>query len=138
MVEDFNASNEFWCRDYNRAGRLLNEQLHHLDNFCLMNHPQFWTIINKTEIDFSLLPVDMVPLTDWSIYPGILNDHLTVLLKIQNQHNTERFTIPKRWLTQHADWELHREHITTATTNIEWTDIDTNKANITKAILEAS
>ena len=46
--------------------------------------------------------------------------------------------VPKKWLTQHADWELYREHITIVTTNIEWTDIDTNEANITKCILEAA
>ena len=33
MVVDFNARDEMWCRDHNRAGRLLNEQLQNLDNF---------------------------------------------------------------------------------------------------------
>ena len=80
----------------------------------------------------------MVPLTDWSIYPVLLSDHLAVLLEIQHKHNTERVSVPKRWLTQHADLELYREHITTATTCIEWTDIDTNEANITKSILGAA
>ena len=117
MVGDFNA------RDHNRAGRILNEQLQNLDNFCLMNHPQVWTTINKTEIDFSLLPDGMVPLTDWSMYHGLLSDHLAVLLNIQYQHNTERVSVPKRWLTQHAEWEFYPEHITTATTNIEWTNL---------------
>ena len=65
MVVDFNARDEMWFRDHNRAGRLLNEQLQNLDNFCLMNHPQVWTTINKTAIYLSLLPVDIVPLTDW-------------------------------------------------------------------------
>ena len=88
MVGDFNARDEMWCRDHNRAGRLLNEQLQNLDNFCL--RPQFWTTINKAEIDLSLFPVDFVPLTDWSIYPGLLSDHLAVQLEIQHQHNTER------------------------------------------------
>ena len=82
MVGDVNARDEMWCRDHNRAGRLLNEQLQNLDNFCLMNHPQVWTTINKTAIDLSLLPVDIVPLTDWSIYPGLLSHHLAVLLEI--------------------------------------------------------
>ena len=27
MVDDFNARDEMWCRDHNRAGRLLNKQL---------------------------------------------------------------------------------------------------------------
>ena len=49
------------------------------NNFCLMNHPQVWITINKTAIDLSVLPVDIVPLTDWSIYPGLLSDHLAVL-----------------------------------------------------------
>ena len=138
MVGDFNARDDMWCRDHNREGRLLNDQLQNIDNFCLMNHPQVWTTINKTTIDLLNLPVDMVPLTDWSIYPGLLSNHLAALLEIQHQHNTERVSVPKKWLTQHADWELHREHITTATTNIEWTDIDTNEANITNAILEAA
>ena len=89
MVGDFNA------RDHNRAGRLLNEQLQNLDNFCLMNHPQVWTTITKTEIDLSLLPVDIVPLTDWSIYPGLLSDHVAVLLEIQHQHNTEIVSVPR-------------------------------------------
>ena len=92
-----------------------------------MNHPQVCTTINKTAIDLSILPVDMVPLTDWSIYPELLCDYFAVLLEIHHQYNTERVSAPKKWLTQHADWELYREHITTATTNIEWTDIDTNK-----------
>ena len=138
MVGDFNARDEMWCRDHNRAGRLLNEQLQDLDNFCLMNHPQVWTTTYKTAIDLSLLPVDMAPLTNWSIYPGLLSDHLAVLLEIQLQHIPERVSVPKRWLTQHAEWELYREHITTTTTNIEWTDVDTNEINITKAILEAA
>ena len=138
MVGDVNARDEMWCRDHTSAGRILNKELQNLDNFCLMNHPEVWTTINKTAIDHSLLPVDIVSLTDWSIYLGLLRDHLAVLLEIQHQHNTERVSVPKRWLTQHADCELYREHTTTATTSIEWTDIDTNEANITKAILEAA
>ena len=138
MIGNFNARDELWCRDHNRAGRILNEQLQNLDNFCLMNHRQVWTTINKTAIDLSLLSVDIVPLAIWSIYPGIPSDHLAVVLEIQHQHNTERVSVPKRWLTQHADGDLYREHITTATTSIELTYIDTNEANITKAILEAA
>ena len=138
MVGDFNAREEMWCRDHNRAGGLLYDQLQNLDNLCLMNHPQGWTTINKTAIDLSILQVDMVPLTDCSIYPGLRSDHLVVLPDIQHQHNTEKVSVPKKWLTQHADWELYREHITTATTNIEWTDIDTNEDNITNAILETA
>ena len=84
MVGDFNARNEMWCRNYNRTVHLLNEQLQNLYNFCLMNHLQVWTTINNTAIDLSLLPVDMVPLTDWSIYPGLLRDHIAVLLEIQH------------------------------------------------------
>ena len=57
---------------------------------------------------------------------------------MQHQHIPERVSVPKRWLTQHADWELYRKHITTSTTSIEWTDVDTNEFNITKAILEAA
>ena len=112
--------------------------MNNFNNFCLMNLLQVWTTINKTEIDLSLHTVGIVPLTNWSIYPGLLSDHLAVLLEIQHQHITGRVSVPKRWLTQHADWELYREHITTATTSIEWTDIDTSEANITKAILEAA
>ena len=59
MVGDFNARDEMWCRYQNSAGRLLNEQLQHLDNFCLMTHPQVWTTINNTAIDLSLFPVDI-------------------------------------------------------------------------------
>ena len=138
MVGDFNARDEVWCRYNNRAGRQLNEQLRNLDNFCLMNHPQVWTTIYNTAIDLSLVPVDFAPLTNWSIYPGLLSDHLAVQLEIQHQHIPERVSVPKRWLTQHADWKLYRERITTTTTNIEWTDVDTNETNITKAILEAA
>ena len=138
MVGDFNVRDERWCRANNRAGRLLNEQIQDLDNFCLMNHPQVWTTVNKTVIDLSLVPVDMAPLTSWSIYPGLLSDHLAVLLEIRPQHTPGRVAVPKIWLTQHADWELYREHIMTSTTSIERTDVDTNEANITKAILEAA
>ena len=70
MVGDFNARDERWCRANNRAGRLLIEQIQDLDNFYLMNQPQVWTTVNKTVIDLSLVPVDMAPLTSWSIYPG--------------------------------------------------------------------
>ena len=103
-----------------------------------MNHPQVWTTVNKTVIDLSIVPVDVAPLTSWSIYPGLLSDHLAVLLEIQPQHTPGRVAVPKRWLIQHADWELYREHMMTSTANIEWTDVDTNEANITKAILEAA
>ena len=96
MVGDFNARDEMWCRDHNRAGRLPNEQYQNLDNFGLMNLPQVWTTINKTKINLSLLPVDIVPLTNLSIYPGLLSDHLDVLIEIQHQHNTERVLIPKK------------------------------------------
>ena len=140
MVGNFNARDEMWCRDHNtcRTGRLLNDQLQNIDSCYLMNHPEVWTTINKTAIDLSILPVDMVPLTDGSIYSGLLSDHLVVLLEIQHQHNTEIVSVPKNWLTQHADWEFYREHITTGTTNIEWVDINTNETNITNAILEAA
>ena len=113
MVGDFNARDEMWCIDHNRAGRILNQQLQNLYNFCIMNHPQVWTTINKTEIDISLLPVDMAPLTDWSIYPRLFSDHLAVSLGLQHQHKTERVSV-----TQHVDWELYQEHITTTTTSI--------------------
>ena len=116
----------------------ITEQLQNIDNFCLMNHPQVWTTINKTEIDLSLLPVGKVSLTDWYIYPGLFSDHLAVLLEIQHQHNTESVSVPKRWFALHADWELYQEHITTDTTSITWTYIDINEANITKAILESA
>ena len=91
MVGDFNARDEMWCRDHNRAARMLNEQLQNHDNVCLMNHPQVWTTINKTEIDLSLL-----------------RDHIAVLLEIQHQPSPDIVSVPKRWLTQHADWELYR------------------------------
>ena len=94
MVGDFNDRDDMWCRDHNRAGHLLNDHLQNLDNFCLMNHPQVWTTINKTDIDLLILPVDMVPLTDWPIYPRLISDHLAVLLEIQHQHTTERVSIP--------------------------------------------
>ena len=81
MVEDFNARDGIWCRDHNRSGRLLNKQLQNSDNFCLMNHPHVRTTITKTAIDLSLLPVNIVPLTNWSIYPGLLSDHLALLLR---------------------------------------------------------
>ena len=138
MVGDFNARDERWCRANNRAGRLLNEQIQDLDNFCLMNHPQVWTTVNNTVIVLSLVPVDMAPLISWSIYPGLLSDHLAVLLEIRHQHISGRVAVPKRWLTQHArtHYDLHNKHITTSTTSIEWTNVDTNDANITKDILE--
>ena len=96
-----------------------------------MNHPQVWTTINKTAIHLSLILVDIVQLTDWSIYTGLLSDHLAVLLEIQHQHNTEKVSFPKRWLTQHNRQGFNREHTPTATKSTEWTDIDTNEANIT-------
>ena len=96
MVGVFNARDEMRYRNHNKAGRLPNEQLQHLDNFCLMNHPQVWTTINNTVIDLSLLPVDIAPLTNWSIYPGLLSDHLAVLLEIQYQHIHEIISVPKR------------------------------------------
>ena len=138
MVGDFNARDKRWCRTNSRAGRLLSEKLQDLDNFCLMNHPQVWTTVNKTVIDISIVPVDMTPLTSWSIYPGLLSDHLAVLLEIQPQHTPGRVAVPRRWRIQQADWEPYREHMMASTANIEWTDVDTNEANITRAILEAA
>ena len=129
MVGDFNARDERWCRANNRAGSLLNEQIQDLDNFCLMNHPQVWTTVNKTVIDLSIVPVDMALLTSWSIYPGLLSDHLAVLLEIQPQNTPGRVAVPMRWRTQHADWELYREHMMASRANIEWTDVDTNEVN---------
>ena len=75
-------------RDHNRAGCLLNEQLQNLDNFCIINHSQVWTTTNKTAIDLSLIPVDIVPLTDWSIYQF-------ASLEIQHHYSTERVSVPK-------------------------------------------
>ena len=80
----------------------------------------------------------MVPLTGWSIYPRLLSDPLAVLLEIQHKHNTEIVSVPKGWLPQYTDWELYQEHITTDTTNMHWTDIDTNEVNVTKAIVQAA
>ena len=137
MVGDFNARDEMWCREHNRTGRLLNDQLQNLDNFCLMKHPKVRTTINKTTIDFSILPVDMVPLTAWSIYPGLLSDYLAVLLEIHHQHNTKKFQ-SKRDGSENTHIGNVTENITTDTTNIEWTDIVINKANITTAIIEAA
>ena len=138
MAGDFNARDERWCRANNRAGRLLNEQIQDLDNFCLMNHPQVWTTVYKTAIDLSIVPADMAPSTSWSIYPGLLSDHIAVLLEIQLRNTPGRVAGPRRWRTQHADWELYREHMMASTANIEWADVETNEANITRAILEVA
>ena len=100
MVEDFNNRDVMWYRDHNRAGRLLNDQHQNLDNFRSMYHPKVRTTINKTEIDLSILSVDMFPFTHCSIYPGLLSDHLAVLQEIL--HKTERVSVAKKWLTQHA------------------------------------
>ena len=108
MVGDFNARDEMWCRDHNRAGRLLNEQLQNLDIFCLMNHPQVWTTINKTAIDLSLLMIDILPLTSWWIYPGLLSDHLAVLLEIQ-QYGTRSHTDAK--MEQQHTLETHTDMV---------------------------
>ena len=138
LAGDFNARDERWCRSNNPAGRLLNEQIQDLDNFCLMNHPQVWTTVYKTAIDLSIVPADMAPSTSWSIYPGLLSDHLAVQLEIQVQNTPGRVAGLKRWRTQHADWELYREHMMASTANMEWADVETNEANITRAILEAA
>ena len=81
-----------------------------------------------------------LPLLLWaySLYPGLHSDHLAVLLEIQPQNTPGRVVVPRRWRTQHADWELYREHMMASTANIEWADVDTNEANITRAILEAA
>ena len=138
LAGDFNARDERWCRANNPAGRLLNEQIQDLDNFCLMNHPQVWTTVYKTAIDLSIVPADMAPSTSWSIYPGLLSDHLAVQLEIQVRTTPGRVAGLKRWRTQHADWELYREHMMASTANMEWADVETNEANITRAILEAA
>ena len=117
MAGDFNARDEMWCRDHNRAGPLLNEQLQNLDKFCLMNHPQVWATINKTAIHLSLILVDIVQLTDWSIYTGLLSDHIAVLLEIQTNttlkefrsqrdgsHNTQTGNLPR---THHDSYNKH-------------------------------
>ena len=138
LAGDFNARDERWCRANNPAGRLLNEQIQDLDNFCLMNHPQVWTTVYKTAIDLSIVPADMAPSTSWSIYPGLLSDHLAVQLEIQVRTTPGRVAGLKRWRTQHADWELYREHMMASTANMEWADVETNEANISRAILEAA
>ena len=138
LAGDFNARDERWCRANNPAGRLLNEQIQDLDNFCLMNHPQVWTTVYKTVIDLSIVPADMAPSTSWSIYPGLLSDHLAVQLEIQVRNTPGRVAGLKRWRTQHADWELYREHMMASTAKMEWADVETNEANITRAILEAA
>ena len=138
LAGDFNARDERWCRANNPAGRLLNKQIQDLDNFCLMNHPQVWTTVYKTAIDLSIVPSDMAPSTSWSIYPGLLSDHLAVQLEIQVRTTPGRVADLKRWCTQHADWELYREHMMASTANMEWADVETNEANISRAILEAA
>ena len=129
LAGDFNARDERWCRANNPAGRLLNEQIQDLDNFCLMNHPQVWTTVNKTAIDLSIVPADMAPSTSWSIYPGLLSDHLAVQLEIQVRTTPGRVAGLKRWRTQHADWELYREHMMASTAILEAAELAIPKSS---------
>ena len=122
IVGDFNARDEMWCRDHNKAGRLLINQLRILDSYYLMNHPQVWTTTKRTVVDLSLAHVDMASLTDWSIYP----------------HSTNSFRRPRRWLTEQANWKQYQQKITDTTSDVEWQDIDTNETNITTAIMNAA
>ena len=138
IVGDFNARDEMWCRDHNRAGRLLINQLRNLDSFYLINHPQVWTTTKRTVVDLAIVPVDMSSATDWSIYPGMVSDHLAVQIKIQHTHSSNIPTRPRSWLTDQANWQQYRQNITDATIDIEWQDMDTNETNITAAILNSA
>ena len=71
--------------------------------------------------------VSMSSVTDWSIYPGMLSDHLAVQIKIQHAHVNNNETRPRRWLTDQANWDQYRQNIIKATIDIEWQDIDTNE-----------
>ena len=122
-----------WSRDHNKAGRQLINQLRNLDSFYLMNHPQVWTTTKRTVVDLSLVPADMSSASDWSIYPGMLSDHLAV--QIKHSHSINSKIRPRRWLTDHANWEHYSQNITDATIDLEWQDMDTNETSITTAIL---
>ena len=83
-----------------------------------MNHPQVWTTINKTEIDLSSLP-------------GLLSNQLAVLLEIPLKEFKSQRDGPHK--TQTGNFTEN-----TLQQLQQWTDMDTNKADITNAILEAA
>ena len=103
-----------------------------------MKHPQVWTTTKRNVVDLALVPVDMSSATDWSIYPGMLSDHLPIQLKIQHTDSTNSKRRPRRWLTDQANWEQYRENITDATIDLEWQEMDTNETNITTAIINSA
>ena len=82
MAADFNARHTSWCRNNNAAGSSLNDQLVQLDTHILMNTPHLSTTVHDTGIDLSLVSNEMAAKTYWSIYPGLVSDHLAVKLTV--------------------------------------------------------
>ena len=90
MAGDFNARYTSWCRANNAAGSSLNDQLVQLDTHILMNTPHVSTTVHDTVIDLSLVSNEMAANTYWSIYPGLVSDHLAVMHTLVNVHQTTR------------------------------------------------
>ena len=111
MAADFNAQHTSWCRNNNAAGSSLNDQLVQLDTHSLMNTPHLSTTVHDTGIDLSLVSNEMAAKTYWSIYPGLVSDHLAVMLTIVNTTPPDSTPRPKRWLLELADWDKYKDEL---------------------------
>ena len=138
LLGDLNARHEVWCRGHNTAGQALADQLLQLDTLSLLNPPRVWTTTNDTVIDLAIVPNDMAATTEWSIYPQLLSDHLAVLLTVRLEHQRTTVPVPKRWLTQQADWPTYGTNLLELNDQIQWQDLDTNTETINGAILQAA
>ena len=102
-----------------------------------MNHPQVWTTINKSAIDLSLFRRTWL---NQQAGPST-RDFLVIILRPTGDTSPNhpwKSCGPKEMAHTHADWDLYRDHMMASTANMEWADVETNEANITRAILEAA
>ena len=80
LLGDFNAHHPTWSQGTpNMAGRLIDEQLTNLDTYVLMNGDNgIYTPTTKhgSVIDLSIVHVEIAMKSNWSIYDGLISDHL--------------------------------------------------------------
>ena len=76
-----------------------------------MNTPHVSTTVHDTVIDLSLVSNEMAANTYWSDYPGLVSDHLAVLLTIVNTRPPDSTPRPKRWLLELADWDKYKDEL---------------------------
>ena len=139
LAGDFNAHHTMWCRNTDRAGRILLEQIENANAHVIMNEPHIPTTQYDTTIDLTIVHTSLAAISDWSIYENLISDHFPIMLTIQTGYTSPVATSNPKWCLHKADWEAFKLKLTELSTTIKLNgSIEEHAKGLTDILLQAA